>query len=205
MMYGYCSGLTIVFLLFTVDMNPFLRLFVLTAIAIIAITMLSSGLYVERLDSMTMALYGMVMGYGSSLEMFNLTMAILISSVMLSWICRKYWMNWGNTTSWSTLTQEQLYGMSGVFIRFFVLMTLETMPSDPSKILCLVLSMRLPRQTTKESDKDTWHAIQLFPWVSVDQLVVLPQFIQYFLQIQDNMTEEIRIAMVRLNISRLEP
>ena len=34
MMYGYCTGLTIMFVLLTVDMNPFLRLIVLTAVTI---------------------------------------------------------------------------------------------------------------------------------------------------------------------------
>jgi len=58
MMYGYSAGLTNLFLMFTADMNPFVRVVLLTAIAIIAITMLSSGLYVGRLHSMTMALYG---------------------------------------------------------------------------------------------------------------------------------------------------
>ena len=57
MTYGYCSGLTTMFVLFTVDMNPFLRLFVLTAVTIISLTMLTSGLYVGHLHTMTLVLY----------------------------------------------------------------------------------------------------------------------------------------------------
>jgi len=57
MMYGYCTGLTIIFLLFTVDMNPFLRLFALTAITIMSLTMLTSGLYIGHLHTMTLVLY----------------------------------------------------------------------------------------------------------------------------------------------------
>jgi hypothetical protein len=57
MMYGYCSGLTILFLLFTVDMNPFLRLFVLTGVTVLSLTMLTSGLYVGHLHTMTLVMY----------------------------------------------------------------------------------------------------------------------------------------------------
>jgi len=57
MMYGYSAGLTIIFFMFTTDMNPFVRVVMLTAIAIVAITMLSSGLYVGRLHSLTLDLY----------------------------------------------------------------------------------------------------------------------------------------------------
>ena len=58
MMYVYCLGLTILFFLFTVDMNPFLRVFLLTAVTILSLAILTSGLYVGHLHSMTLVLYG---------------------------------------------------------------------------------------------------------------------------------------------------
>jgi len=57
MMYGYCTGLAVLFLLFTVHMNPFLRIIVLTAVTTLSSIMLASGLYVGRLYSMTLVLY----------------------------------------------------------------------------------------------------------------------------------------------------
>jgi len=57
MMYGYCIGLTTLFLMFTVYMNAFLRLFALTAITIISLTMLTSGLYIGHLHTVTLVLY----------------------------------------------------------------------------------------------------------------------------------------------------
>ena len=57
MMYGYCTGLTTLFLMFTVDMNIYLRLFTLTGITVISLTMLTSGLYIGHLHTMTLVLY----------------------------------------------------------------------------------------------------------------------------------------------------
>jgi len=58
MMYGYCFGLTCVFLCFTVDMNPFIRVFFMVAVTIGSGIMLVSGLYLGRLHSKTLDLYG---------------------------------------------------------------------------------------------------------------------------------------------------
>ena len=62
MMYGYCAGLTVIFILFSIDMNPFLRIFILTGLTVLSLTMLSSGLYVGRLHSKTLDLYGQLNG-----------------------------------------------------------------------------------------------------------------------------------------------
>ena len=57
MMYGYCAGLNVLFFLFTIDMNIFIHVFLLTATTILSLVMLTCGLYVGHLQSMTMALY----------------------------------------------------------------------------------------------------------------------------------------------------
>ena len=58
MMYCYYSGLTMFFFLFTIDMNPFLRVFLLISVCILAVMMLLTGLYFGSLHSMTLVLYG---------------------------------------------------------------------------------------------------------------------------------------------------
>ena len=57
-MYGYCVGLTILFFLLTIDMNPFLLVFMLTSLSILALMMLLTGRYFGHLHSKTLDLYG---------------------------------------------------------------------------------------------------------------------------------------------------
>jgi len=57
MMYGYCAGLSILFFLFTVDMNLFLRIFMLSGITSLSLVMLTCGLYVGRLHSVTLVMF----------------------------------------------------------------------------------------------------------------------------------------------------
>jgi len=57
MIYGYCAGLTVLFVLFTINMNPFLRVLLLVAVNVLSLTILICGLYVGRLHSKTLVLY----------------------------------------------------------------------------------------------------------------------------------------------------
>jgi len=56
MMYSYCIGLTTALFCFTIDMNIFVRIFMLTAVVIVSLAMLSGGLYVGRLYSKSLVL-----------------------------------------------------------------------------------------------------------------------------------------------------
>jgi len=57
MMYTYCIGLSILFLMFTVDMDVLIRFLMSTGIAILSLGILTSGLYIGLLHSKTLVLY----------------------------------------------------------------------------------------------------------------------------------------------------
>jgi len=57
LIYSYCIALAVVFLTFTVELNPFLRPVFMTAMALLAMGMMLAGLYVGRLQSRVMGLY----------------------------------------------------------------------------------------------------------------------------------------------------
>jgi len=57
LIYSYNFGLSIIFVLFTIQFNPFLRVMLLTAVTVLSLAMLTSGLYVGHLNTKIMILY----------------------------------------------------------------------------------------------------------------------------------------------------
>ena len=57
LIHAYCIGLAVLFLMFTVEMNPFIRPVLLTAVTVISLGMMLAGLYVGKLQSRVMGLY----------------------------------------------------------------------------------------------------------------------------------------------------
>jgi len=57
LIYSYCIALAVLFLLFTIEVHPYLRPFLLTGITVLGLGMMLAGLYVGRLQSRVMGLY----------------------------------------------------------------------------------------------------------------------------------------------------